>query len=57
MYEEYVKFPHITMQRMYYEAMEQLLPGLQVILTDENGNQMNLFNFDANDKTVEVPAE
>lgn len=45
LYEEYVKFPNITMQRMYYETMEELLPGLQVILTDEAGNQMNLFNF------------
>lgn len=45
LYEEYVKFPDITMQRMYYETMEELLPGLQVILTDEAGNQMNLFTF------------
>lgn len=45
LYEEYIKFPTITMQRMYYETMEELLPGLQVILTDESGNQMNLFNF------------
>ena len=30
---------------MYYETMEELLPGIRVILTDENGNQMNLFNF------------
>ena len=45
MYEEYSKFPGITKQRMYYETMEELLPGIRVILTDENGNQMNLFNF------------
>ena len=29
MYEEYSKFPGITKQRMYYEAMEELLPGLR----------------------------
>ena len=46
MYEEYSKFPRITKQRMYYETMEQLLPGLQVILTDENGNHLNMFSFD-----------
>ena len=58
MYEEYVKFPGITMQRMYYETMEELLPGMQVILTDENGNQMNLFNFDTAQTTPEeVPAQ
>lgn len=46
MYEEYSKFPDITKQRMYYEAMEDLLPGLQVVIVDENGNQMNMFQFD-----------
>ena len=46
MYEEYSKFPGITKQRMYYETMEDLLPGLQVILTDENGNHLNMFSFD-----------
>ena len=45
MYEEYQKFPGITKQRMYYEAMEELLPGLKVILTDGNGNHLNLFDF------------
>ena len=50
MYAEYVKFPGITMQRMYYETMEELLPGLQVILTDENGNHLNMFSFDGNGK-------
>jgi len=46
MYEEYSKFPGITKQRMYYEAMEALLPGLKVIITDENGSNLNMFNFD-----------
>lgn len=45
MYEEYSKFPGITKQRMYYEAMEELLPGLKVILTDGNGNHLNMFDF------------
>ena len=45
MYEEYSKFPGITKQRMYYEAMEELLPGLKVILTDESGNSLKMFNF------------
>jgi len=57
MYEEYSKFPHITMQRMSYETMETLLPGLQVILTDESGNQLNMFQFDTNKTVQEVTAE
>ena len=27
MYEEYVKNPEITKKRMFYEAMEDVLPG------------------------------
>jgi len=32
MYEEYVKYPLITKQRMYYEAMEDVLPSMKVII-------------------------
>ena len=32
MYEEYVKNPTITKQRMFYEAMEEILPDLKVII-------------------------
>lgn len=46
MYEEYSKYPTITRQRMYYEAMEQVLPGLRVVIVDEAGNTMNMFNWD-----------
>ena len=28
------------------EAMEQLLPGLKVIIVDENGNQLNMFQIE-----------
>lgn len=45
MYAEYVKFPGITKQRMYYEALEELLPGLKVIITDGNGQTLNVFDM------------
>lgn len=32
MYEEYVKNPSVTRQRMFYEAMENILPSLKVII-------------------------
>ncbi len=32
MYEEYVKNPQVTKQRMFYEAMEDVLPRLKVII-------------------------
>lgn len=36
MYEEYIKYPTITKQRIFYEAMEDILPELDVIVTDGN---------------------
>lgn len=42
MYAEYVKFPGITMERMYYEAMEELLPGVTIIVQGEDGTIVNV---------------
>lgn len=39
MYEEYEKNPVVTKQRMFYEAMEDVLPGLKVIIADGDGVQ------------------
>ena len=39
MYEEYVKYPLITKKRMFYEAMEEILPGLKVIIDSGDGTQ------------------
>lgn len=38
MYEEYLKNPLITKQRMFYETMEELLPNMKVIIDDGSGN-------------------
>jgi len=41
LYSEYTKYPLITKQRMFYEAMEELLPDLKVYIdTSENGSEM-----------------
>lgn len=45
MYEEYIKYPSITKQRMYYETMESVLPGLKVVITDGSGNTLNMFDW------------
>jgi len=34
MYDEYMKYPLITKQRMLYETMEELLPDMKVYITD-----------------------
>lgn len=47
MYEEYIKFPQITKSRMYYEAMEDILPSLKVIVQDGSGNIVNVFGKEA----------
>ena len=42
MYEEYSKYPLITKQRMFYEAMREVMPGLKVIIdnTDTGVSKM-----------------
>ncbi len=47
MYNEYVQYPLITKQRMYYEAMEQMLPGVKVVIQSKDGNTLNMFDMDA----------
>ena len=37
MYEEYVKNPTVTKQRMFYEAMEDVLPYMKVIIDSGDG--------------------
>ncbi len=38
MYEEYIKNPAITRQRMFYETMEEVLPDLKVIIESPSGD-------------------
>lgn len=37
MYEEYVKNPTVTKQRMFYETMEDVLPNMKVIIDSSDG--------------------
>ncbi len=39
MYAEYQKYPLITKKRMFYEAMEEILPQLKVIIDSSSGTQ------------------
>ena len=39
MYEEYIKNPTVTKERMFYEAMEEVLPDLELIIDSSNGVQ------------------
>lgn len=39
MYQEYQKNPMVTKQRMYFEAMEDVLPGLKIVVDNGSGVQ------------------
>lgn len=45
MYTEYLKFPLITKRRLFFEKMEEILPGLKVIIT--SGNTQTILPLDS----------
>lgn len=59
MYEEYVKNPTITKQRMFYEAMEEILPELKVIIESSDSDMQTFYpvesfaNFSTGNATTE----
>lgn len=48
MYEEYKAYPLITKQRLFYEALEEVLPDAKVIITD--GTSEKLLLLDPSDR-------
>lgn len=52
MYEEYIKFPDITKQRMFYETMEELLPSLEVIIDNGDGSIQKLLPLGSFSDTI-----
>lgn len=47
MYAEYVKNPVITRERMFYEAMEEILPELKVIIESPNGDMQTIYPIES----------
>lgn len=47
MYEEYIKNPTITKQRMFYETMEEVLPDLKVIIESGNGDVQSFYPIES----------
>ena len=43
MYEEYIKNPAVTKQRMFYETMEEVLPDLKVIIESPTGDVQTFY--------------
>ena len=46
LYEEYSKYPLITKQRMFYEAMQEILPDLEVIIDNSDGSVQKILPLD-----------
>ncbi len=46
LYEEYINYPEVTRQRMFYEAMEDVLPGLKVIIQTNDGQMTTMLPLD-----------
>lgn len=46
-YEEYIKNPTITRQRMFYETMEEVLPALKVIIESPNGDIQSFYPIES----------
>ena len=47
MYEEYIKFPEITRQRMFYETMEEVLPYLKIVIDSGDGNVQTILPLES----------
>lgn len=47
MYAEYIKNPAVTRQRMFYEAMEDVLPGLRVIIESPEGDVQTIYPLES----------
>ena len=47
MYEEYIKNPTVTRQRMFFEAMEEVLPGLRLIIESPNGDVQTIYPLES----------
>lgn len=52
MYAEYAKNPEITKERMFYETMEDILPGMKVII-DGTGQTSTILPLDSFTQTAE----
>ena len=47
MYDEYLKFPEMTRKRMFYEAMELVMPNMKVVVTLEDGSVDTILPLDS----------
>lgn len=56
LYEEYANYPEITKQRLFYEAMRELLPDLKIVIKSENDTINTYMPVDPASSDVTLPA-
>lgn len=56
MYDEYVKYPNVTKQRMFYETMEDVLPYAKVVIEGSDGNIQKILPLDEMSGDEEIAA-
>ncbi len=54
MYAEYIKNPEVTKERMFFEAMEEVLPSLKVIIESPTGDVQTFYPIESF-ATMETP--
>lgn len=47
MYEEYIKNPIVTRQRMFYETMEKVMPDLKIVIDTPNGDLQTIYPLES----------
>ena len=47
LYEEYIKYPEVTKQRMFYETMEEILPSLKVVINSGDGSVQTILPLES----------
>ncbi len=55
MYQEYIKNPAVTKQRMFFETMEEVLPDLKVVIESPTGDVQTIYpleSFTGNNNTT-----
>lgn len=45
MYDEYKRYPYISKERMYYEAMEEILPDMKIVIQDGSSETLNILDI------------
>ena len=57
MYEQYKLFPYTTKKRLFYEKLEEVLPGCKIIITDGSTETMYPLSSFINEETIINTAE